>query len=614
MKLASAVWLTISCAPLFASEPAPVSFSRDVRPILADKCLHCHGPDEQARQADLRLDDSENVLQPRDERRILVPGRPGESELYRRVSSADPAIRMPPADQPRQLTAGETGILRRWIEQGASYEQHWSFIAPTRPALPETARRDWGRNAIDAFVLSRLEQEGVPPSAEAARASLIRRATLDLTGLPPEIQDVDEFLADSSPAAFEKVTDRLLASPHYGERMAQVWLDAARFADSGGYQGDILRTMWPWREWVIAAYNAGMAFDQFTIEQLAGDLLSNPAQAQLVATGFNRNHRINDEDGIILEEFRVEYVADRVETTATVWLGLTLGCARCHDHKYDRLTQQDYYRLFAYFNNVAEEGRGHGNAAPVIQVFPPEYQALHRRLEGALNGGPALPEEEAQVLREELKRLSDQAPVAMVMRELDQPRETFVLVRGAYDRPGEKVAPGTPAALWPLPDDAPPNRLALARWLLDDRNPLTARVAVNRYWQTYFGRGLVATPEDFGTQGLPPAHPELLDWLAVEFRQGRGSGQPAAWDVKHIQRLIVTSATYRQSSAIRREDYARDPENRLLARGARHRLTAEAIRDQALAAAGLLDRRIGGPSVRPYQPPGLWEELASAHR
>jgi hypothetical protein len=598
---------------LFASEPAPLSFNRDIRPILADKCLHCHGPDEQARQADLRLDDPQSATQPREDRRVLVAGRPEESELYRRISTSDESVRMPPADQPRQLTSREIEVLRRWIAEGAKYEPHWSFIPPERPAVPDTADRGWSRNPLDPFVLSRLERELVAPSLEAAREALIRRASLDLTGLPPEVEDVDEFAAESSPAAYEKVVDRLLASPHHGERMAQVWLDAARFADSGGYQGDILRTMWPWRDWVIAAYNAGLRFDQFTIEQLAGDLLPNPAQPQLVATGFNRNHRINDEDGIILEEFRVEYVADRVETTATVWLGLTIGCARCHDHKYDPLTQREYYGLFAYFNSIAEEGRGHGNAAPVIPVLPPAYESIQRRLESAANGGPALADDERQKLLEERNRLHEQAPVAMVMREREQPRDTFVLVRGAYDRHGEKVSAGVPAALAPPLGDAPPNRLALASWLLDGRNPLTARVAVNRFWQTYFGRGLVETPEDFGTQGSPPTHPELLDWLAVEFREGSVSGGPGAWDVKRFQRLIVTSATYRQSSAVPRDGYLRDPENRLLGRGSRYRLPAEAIRDQALAASGLLDRRIGGPSVRPYQPAGIWEELASAH-
>ncbi|HEX6987439.1 MAG TPA: DUF1549 and DUF1553 domain-containing protein, partial [Planctomycetaceae bacterium] len=398
----------------------------------------------------------------------------------------------------------------------------------------------------------------------------------------------------------------LLASPRYGERMASVWLDAARYADSGGYQGDIPRTMWPWRDWVIRAYNANKPFDEFTVEQLAGDLLPDATPDQIVATGFNRNHRINDEDGIILEEFRAEYVADRADTTGTVWLGLTVGCARCHDHKFDPISQKDYYRLFAYFNSVDETGRGHGNAAPLYYFDPsarPEVEKIDARLLELMD--PAQGEyNEVLELKERRRKLLDESLTTMVMRDLETPRETFVLERGNYASPGEKVTPGTPAAL-PAPSaDAPPNRLGLARWIVDPGNPLTARVAVNRFWQTYFGTGLVATPEDFGTRGGLPSHPELLDWLATEFVR-------SGWDVKAVQRLIVTSATYRQSSAVTKEAYERDPENRLLARGPRFRLPAEAVRDQALAAAGLLTERIGGPPVKPYQPDGLWAELVS---
>ena len=598
-----------------------VQFNRDVRPILADKCFHCHGPDAATREAELRLDDAENTLAPRDGYEIVASGSPLDSELYRRVVSGDETEQMPPADQERQLNSAEIDTLRRWIEQGAEYESHWAFLPPERPPIPEIESEHPPRNAIDHFVLSRLEGEGIAASPPADMTTLIRRVTLSLTGLPPTPEEVDRFLKDDAPDAYERLVDRLLASPRYGERMGLGWLDAARYADSGGYQGDILRVMWPWRDWVIAAYNAGMPFDQFTTEQLAGDLLTDPTREQLIATGFNRNHRINDEDGIILEEFRVEYVADRVETTAAVWMGLTIGCARCHDHKYDPISQQDYYRLFAYFNSVDEQGRGHGNAPPLLQLPTQGQTARIAELDAELEMLRADSEESddtasgdsgSDAVAARIKELEEQRDAVnksivttMVMRELAEPRDTHVLIRGGYDRPGALVRQGIPASLSARPDDAPLNRLALAEWLVGDSHPLTARVAVNRYWQMYFGRGLVATPEDFGTQGALPSHPALLDWLANEFVR-------TGWDVKSMQRLIVTSATFRQSSAGSPELTARDPQNRLLARGPRFRLPAESLRDQALFASGLLVERLGGPSVRPYQPSGLWTELASA--
>jgi hypothetical protein len=423
---------------------------------------------------------------------------------------------------------------------------------------------------------------------------------------------VAEFLNDTRPDAYQRLVERLLASPAYGERMALVWLDAARFADSGGYQGDILRSMWLWRDWVINAYNGNMPFDQFTREQLAGDLIPNATENQRIATGFNRNHRINDEDGIILEEFRVEYVVDRVETTSTVWLGLTVGCARCHDHKYDPISQREYYQLFAYFNSIAEKGRGHGNAPPLLRRIPPK---LARRIADL---DVRLAAEKDKQARDTLTKQRDQlvasAPSVMVMQELPKPRDTHILIRGGYDRPGERVQPGVPASLnfareqQLAPTAAPPaNRRALSEWILDPHNPLTARVAVNRYWQMHFGRGLVESLDDFGLRGSLPTHPGLLDWLATEFVR-------TDWNVKAMQRLIVTSATYRQSSSGTRELLQRDPQNALLARAARFRLDAETIRDQALAASGLLVQRLGGPSVKPYQPPGLWDELMSASR
>lgn len=601
--------------------PAVVSFNRDIRPILADKCFHCHGPDVATRKADLRLDDEQSARAERDGTIALVPGKPDQSELILRILSTDDAERMPPPASERQLSEAEKDLLKRWVAQGGKYERHWSFQPPSRAPLPTVQRRDWVRNPLDHFVLLRLEQGGLAPSPEADRVTLIRRVTLDLTGLPPTPSEVDAFLADDSPGAYETLVNRLLASPRYGERMALDWLDAARFADSGGYQGDIFRTMWPWRDWVIGAFNRNLPFDQFTVEQLAGDLLPNPTRDQLVASGFHRNHRINDEDGIILEEFRVEYVVDRVETTANVWLGLTMGCGRCHDHKYDPLTQQDFYRFYAFFNSIDESGRGHGNAPPILRLTTPaqeqqaaavdsEVQALQKQLQ-ALETAPetAAPRQELTTQIQAAQKKKDAilaaAPATMIMRELPTPRETFVLIRGAYDKPGERVAPALPAALPPLPPGQPVNRLGLARWLVDPGHPLTSRVIVNRYWQLVFGTGLVTTPEDFGIQGAAPSHPELLDWLATEFVQ-------TGWDVKRLLRLLVTSATYRQSSRGSAEVFRRDPENRLLARGARYRLPAELVRDQALAAAGLLTERLGGASVLPYQPEGLWKELASA--
>lgn len=862
---------------------ATVEFNRDIRPILSDKCFTCHGPDKANRVTQLHFDTEEGTKAPLDERRLtIVPGDPGKSEMFRRVSSDDEAVRMPPAaaGQPR-LSAREIDLIGRWIEQGAKWQKHWSLIPPHRSELPRTKNKTWAKNPVDTLVLHRLELQGLAPSPEADRATLIRRLTLDLTGLPPTPAEVEAFLSDTSPKAYEKVVDRLLQSPRYGERMAVRWLDAARYADTNGYQSDGVRSMWRWRDWVIDAFNRNMPFDQFTIEQIAGDVLPNAGREQRIASGFHRNHRTNAEGGIVPEEFRVEYVADRVETTSTVWLGLTVGCARCHDHKYDPITQKEFYQLFAYFNTVQDKGLVYnfGNEEPFIKAPTPKqeghlgkldaraesarkrYLALqpeiakaqqqweeslptsepldwavsdglvaHYPLEGLLasgchsgkpvgagstdcslplvpgkvgkgvsfdgkryidagdvakfsymdpfsfaawiyptahngaimsriedvpqghgyglylkdgkvrlhitmrwtdigmrletaypvelnrwqhvvmsydgkrkaegvqiylNGEPqrinvlfdeltwpldpkdpfrigagegaenrfqgvidevrvyrkALSREEAGVLplletvneiaakpREQRtgaqndkmalcftdrfapKRFKDarcewldasrerdtyfqKIPTVMVMRESDTPRETFLLKRGAYDAPGEKVTAGVPAVLPPLSKRLPNNRLGLARWLVNPAHPLTSRVTVNRIWQMLFGAGLVKTTEDFGSQGDWPVQPELLDWLATRFIDN-------GWDVKGLLRTIVTSSTYRQSSKVSPELLERDPENRLLARGPRLRLSAEIIRDQALAVSGLLVEEIGGPSVKPYQPPGLWEELS----
>ena len=861
--------------------PQRVEFNRDIRPILSDNCFQCHGPDAGRRKADLRLDQEAGAFADLGGRHALVPKNLDDSELYQRIISDDAEERMPPADSGRTLTSRQKELIRRWIEQGAKWEAHWSLISPKRPETPKVQQADWVRNPIDAFVLARLESEGLKPSSEADRLTWLRRVTLDLTGLPPTPAEADAFQNDTSADAHAKVVDRLLDSPRYGERMAQRWLDGARYADTNGYQTDGPRTMWRWRDWVIDAYNRNLPFDRFTIEQLAGDMLPDATLDQQIASGFHRNLRGNAEGGIIPEEYACEYVVDRVETTATVWMGLTLGCTRCHDHKFDPFTQKEFYQLFAFFNNIPERGRAvkFGNSPPMIKAptreqqaelakledqvadsdaeltkLEPSIVAAQRHWEQSLSNSPvadwtisrnqvahyalesaaeeqfALPAVEPRgrkpveidgrlgralafyrvgfldagdvanfgfddkfscslwvrngsgtlvsrmtdvhegdgwsftvvdgrlqvnlvkrwlddaarvesaeaipagkwthvaftynagrgardiviyidgcpaatnVLLDELNQdftntaplriggghgpdgrfhgalddvrlfsteltpaevailsvsdnLTDLAkipgdqrseaqqqklrtgfletgaaaeirdvhqrngkaraardalaagfPTTMVMQELSEQRPAFVLIRGEYDKPGERVERNTPASLLPFPANAPRNRLGLAQWLVDPRHPLTARVAVNRFWQMYFGTGLVKTVDDFGSQGEWPSHPELLDWLAVEFVSPSDGGTP--WDIKALQRKIVLSATYRQSSKVTPELWRRDPENRLLARGPRVRLSAETIRDQALAASGLLVEHVGGPSVSPYQPAGLWKELS----
>ncbi|MFA6546248.1 MAG: PSD1 and planctomycete cytochrome C domain-containing protein [Limisphaerales bacterium] len=816
-----------------AGAAEPVRYNRDIRPILSDNCFSCHGPDVNRRKAGLRLDVREEALKAAKSGAIaIVSGDARKSALLARINSKDADEVMPPPKSHKAVTAAQKEKLRQWIQQGAKYEQHWAFVPLAPVPAPAVKRAGWLRNDLDRFILARLERERLPPSPEAARETLIRRVSLDLTGLPPTVAEVDAFVADKSATAYEKVVERLLRSPHYGERMAVDWLDAARFADSNGYQVDRDRELWPWRDWVIRAFNDNKPFDQFTIEQLAGDLLPDATLDQRIATGFHRNHMMNEEGGIIAEEFLAEYTADRVETTAGVWLGQTFNCARCHDHKFDPFTQRDFYGLKAFFHNVSEKGIGsYGSpirinsppflrlptdeqtkkltalkadidtakaqlaaataeansgvdewarrlAADTLKWTPGEFvkieagkaltevlgdgarieapnpgsaftadcsvrlpagratalriecadagmsgsarwldvrvfagkQALKLRavesgdslakaeltktLDGSkltfttvapregksisgvfelaepvVSNGPiglrvvidagygsgpmlwriATTDSDTELLAPtaiaalakkdaatrtpaEKKRLADyraqQSPAlrviddritaltqqkdaldrevqtTLVMEELPQPRKTFVLMRGAYDKPGDEVTAATPATLPALAADQPRNRLGLARWLVDPANPLPARVTVNRFWQSVFGTGLVKTAEDFGAQGEAPSHPELLDWLATEFVR-------TGWDVKAMMRLLVTSATYRQSSRLTPLLRERDPENRLLARGPRFRLSAEAIRDQALAASGLLIGTIGGPSVKPYHPPGLYEQIVA---
>lgn len=628
-------------SPAIAGPSPPISYGKDVRPILAENCFNCHGQDANRRKADLRLDTQDGQRAGS----VVVPSKPDESELVRRILSADSKEVMPPPKSNRKLTIEHKEILRRWIAEGAKFEGHWAFIAPVRPSVPQIKGIS---HPIDAFIRHRLVEAKLAPALDADRATLMRRVTLDLIGLPPTPEEIDAFLNDHSPNAYEKVVDRLLASKHYGERMALPWLDAARYADSNGFQQDGDTFQWVWRDWVVKALNDNMPFDRFTIEQLAGDLLPNPTLEQKIATGFNRNHLVNGEGGAIAEEQRFNILFDRVDVTATNWLGLTVACAQCHDHKYDPISQGDYYSLMAGFNNVSESG-GAGNQSSKMRVSPPfieaptsEQKAIVTSLDKiAADLKSALAEKQklwqlrvkddkslADILKDPSKAKAhflekvepklaalvkaaeneakayraNEIPKIMVMAD-DKPRETHILDRGEYLKKKEKVTFAVPAFLPSLPKDAPKNRLGLAMWLVSNEHPLTARVAVNRAWQTFFGTGLVKTSEDFGVQGDVPVHQEMLDWLAVEFRE-------TGWDVKKLHRLIVTSATYKQSSRVSADALTHDPENRLYARFPRVRLPAMLLRDVALAASGLLDPRLGGKPVYPYQPDGIWEPLA----
>jgi len=858
------IWVGLSTIdPLaFAVEPGAkhgVDFDRQIRPILSDNCFTCHGPDDQARKADLRLDLKGGLLGSEEVYGVVEPGSRKDSELFRRITTPNPAERMPPPSFGKSLSEHEIELIGRWIDEGANWEEHWSFVVPQRPALPSVRNDAWCRNPIDRFILARLEAEGLAPSPEADKVTLIRRVTLDLTGLPPTPAEVDAFLADNDSGAYERVLDRLFASPRYGEHMARYWLDVARYGDTHGLHLDNYRSMWPYRDWVIQAFQQNKPYDQFIIEQVAGDLLPEATLEQRVASGFNRCNVTTSEGGSIDAEVLVRYAVDRTNAIGTAFLGLTLGCAQCHDHKYDPISQRDYYRMYAFFYSMADPAMD-GNIAltpPVVRLPSPEQAAEQSRLQsemesiknsveeilasvqyedpeaatenlkleprefvwiddevppgaqlqaegpawdfvtgpehpvhsgqkavrrsaegrsqhfftgaqlplkpgagdllfayvyldpanpprqlmlqwndgswehraywgenliewgtdntpsrqrigdlpplgqwirlevpigkvglkpgGAINGWAftqfggtvywdsagvvtkvpqpdepiyslrrweliqkqvnyeGLPdsiktilgkpadqrsEDEKKQLREyflmhvypetrekcsplltrrseiekRLAELDQQIPGTLVSADLPQPREAFVLERGDYEKPREKVEPNVPAAFAPLQAEAPRNRLGLAQWLVDRGNPLTARVAVNRIWQQIFGVGLVKTAEDFGSQGERPTHPELLDWLAVEFIE-------SGWDVQHLLRLILTSATYRQSAKVTPELLARDPENRLLGRGPRFRLDAEAIRDTALFVSGLLVEQVGGPSVKPYQPSGLWEAV-----
>jgi hypothetical protein len=614
-----------------ADDNMGIDFNRDIRPILSKNCYACHGPDGKSRKTKMRLDQRESALaMNRKGRAPITPGKPDESELIRRVSSEDEAERMPPPESGTQLTPKQITSLKHWIAEGASYPEHWAFLKPVQKPLPTVKDRAWPRDGIDYFVLERLEKEGLKPLAEADRFTLLRRASLDLRGLPPSLQEIDEFAKDTSPDAYEKAVDRFLKDSAYGERWARMWLDLARYADSAGYGSDPLRPdIYRYRDWVIGAFNRNLPFDQFTIEQLAGDLLPNPTFEQKMATAFHRNTMTNTEGGTDREEFRVAAVKDRVDTTMQVWMGLTMGCAKCHSHKYDPIAQKEYYSFYAIFNQTADNDQP--NESPTIPAPTPEAAEKIRRIDAQIRQAKIkletptpqrvaarvihrsiVPPLEVLTAYSEITRLNKSRPAEpklpiMVELPADKRRQTFVMNKGSFLSPGEKVEPGLPAAFHPLPPGASMNRLGVAQWLVSPDNPLTARVAVNRFWAQLFGVGLVRTEEDFGSQGELPSHPELLDWLAVEFMRD-------GWDTKALLRMIVTSATYRQSSKLTPEIIQRDPNNRLLTRGPRFRLEAEMVRDQSLALSGLLSRKIGGPSVYPPQPEGLWQAAFNGQR
>jgi hypothetical protein len=576
--------VSLFVASASAADPPAVDFNRDVRPILSNRCFKCHGPATQ--KSGVRLDSLPHAKK----KDAVVPGKPGESLLIEKVAAESDDDRMPPAEAGPRLSAKDVEVLKRWITGGAVYTPHWSLVPPVRPETPKAT--DWAKNPIDAFIEARRAAAKITPSPEADKATLIRRATLDLTGLLPTPKEVDEFLADKSSDAYEKVVDRLLASPHFGERFARYWLDLARYADSNGYSIDSPRSIWPWRDWVIKAYNADLPFDQFTRQQLAGDLIPSPTNDQLVATGFQRNTGFNEEGGSDPEQFRVERTIDRTNTIGAVWLGLTINCCQCHDHKYDPLGQKDYYGLYAFFNSCDEPVLPVG-ASPEVET---KVNELRKKQEDLFAAGKP---EEATKLDVDIRRAIGRSPTTLVLRERRPSRDTYIHLRGDFLRHGDKVVPSIPVSL--APGQSPSSttgglsRLDLANWLVSKENPLTARVVVNRYWQYLFGKGIVETENDFGMQGSIPSHPELLDWLAVEFREN-------GWSTKKLLKLIVTSATYKQSSAARPDLNEVDANNRLLARAPRLRLEAEIIRDAALCASGLLNEKVGGPGVYPPQP------------
>ncbi len=577
---------------------ADIDFNRDVRPILSDRCFKCHGPATQ--KAKVRLDSLDHAKK----KDAIIPGKPADSLVIDRITTKDAKDRMPPADSGPPLTDAQVKTLKAWIEAGAKYEPHWAFTPPKRGEVPKASG-----HPIDAFVFARLEKAGIKPSPAADKPTLLRRVYLDLIGLLPTPVEVEAFVRDDTPDAYAKVVDKLLASEHYGERQARHWLDMARYADSNGFTVDGARSIWPYRDWVIRSLNADMPFDQFTREQLAGDLLPKPTNEQLVATGFHRNTAFNEEGGSDPEQFRVERTIDRTNTTAAVWLGLTMNCCQCHDHKYDPLPQADYYRLYAFFNNCDEPSLTVGGT-PELEKQVNELTAKANELKAA---GKL---DEGKKVEAEIKKVQGKIPTTLIVREKKVPRETHVQIRGDFLRKGDPVQPSYPAALGKAPEGKL-TRLDLANWLTSADNPLTARVVVNRAWQQFFGKGLVETENDFGLQGNSPTHPELLDWLAVELMspttRDREGAEGKPWSMKRLSRQIVTSATYKQSSVGRADLKDADPQNKLLARQTRVRMEAEIIRDAALTASGVLSTKVGGPGVYPPLPREVFAFTQSNH-
>lgn len=573
--------------------PGTVSYDYDIRPILSDKCFKCHGPDISKQEAGLRLDYVKYAYAPLPEMKgafAIVPGHPEQSELFKRISSTDSSYTMPlPSAHLGALTPYQVKLFEKWIKQGAKYETHWAFVKPKKAPLPEVKDKAWPKNEIDYFILAKQEKEGLQHNPEAQNETLLKRVSLDLTGLPPTEEMMDKFMADNDPKAYDKVVDELLNSPQYGEKMALHWLDVGRYADSYGYQDDNIRTQWPWRDWVIHSFNENMPYNKFLTWQIAGDLLPNANKEEILATAFFRNHKYTEEGGIIPEEYRVEYNIDKVKTFGRGIIGLSVECAQCHDHKYDPIPQKEYYELYAFFNNSKESGfEGDVNLSkpakkPVLIIDSSDIKNLLSFVN---------------------KKDTGQLMVS-VMGDRDTLRKTYILDRGMYDQPSFEVKPAAIEAVMRFDSvKLPRNRLGLAEWTVSENNPLTARVFVNQMWQEIFGRGIVKTAGDFGAQGEMPVNAALLDWMAVDFMQH-------GWDVKRLMKQIVTSATYMQSSTVVKDSYKKDPENIYLSRAPRLRVKAETVKDIVLASSGLLVKTIGGPSVKPYQPKGLWESATS---
>ena len=566
--------------------PNNVDFNFDVNPIISDKCFACHGPDEKQRKANLRLDTKEGLYQMTEDlnKKIIDLENLDKSEIINRIFHKNESIIMPPPESNLSLSEYEKQVLKKWILQGAKWKKHWSFNKPIKPNLPKIKNSDWTENEIDFFIAKNIEKNNLEFSKTESKEILIRRLFFDIIGLPPSIKKIDEFINDNSNNAYEKIVDDLLSSKNYGERMASIWMDIARYGDSHGYQDDTERTMWPWRDWVIHAYNSNISYDKFITWQIAGDLIPNATKEQIIATGFNRNHKITQEGGVIPEEYRVEYVADRAITTSKLMMGLTMECARCHTHKYDNISHDEFYGFYGFFNNINEKGLiEYGDFSP-----EPKFTVSKNDLDSGLDF-IKLPDSLDQV-------------TFMVMKESKNLRKTYVLNRGLYNLEMNEVKPTAPSAVMKMNKDNA-NRLDLANWFFDKDNPLTSRVVVNRLWQQFFGVGIVATPDDFGSQGNRPINPELLDWLAITYKDDDN------WNTKKFIKRIVMSSSYRQSSFTNDKNYNIDPENVYISRFPRQKLSAEMIRDNILKSSGLLVNKLGGPSVKPLQPAGLWDEV-----